>query len=294
MSDETNQVGDQINNTNSHNQNESGNQLIGNTVGGNINIGDTYIVQQPDLPTIDLPFEPELVFVPEGTFLMGTDEYPAESPSHTVSLANYAISKYPITNLLYFEFVCQTNYDVPNKRDWFLGQPLKNRQDLPVVGVSWHDALAYCHWLSEQTRKTYRLPTEAEWEKAARGPNGRLYPWGNDWRDKQCNQGNVKLTAVNAYDHSSSHYDCVDLIGNVQQWTSTLWGDDRKVPQFSYPYQHDEREQMEAEDGRFRLRRIVRGASYSDSIEASRLTNRRSARPQQTTLTRGFRIVQGQ
>ncbi len=243
-----------------------------------------------DIPKLR-PYEPETVVVTAGEFIMGDNEKENASPQHKVFLDLFWIGKYPITNRQYFEFVRKANYDVPNKRDWFLGQPIKDKLNHPVVGVNWYDANEYCKWLSRETSKQYRLPSEAQWEKAARGPNGHNYPWGDEWQDGLCHQGHNAITSVTTYDDTTSYYDCKDLIGNIQQWTSTIWGNDRKIPTFSYPYQNDERETIEADDNRFRLRRVVRGSVFNDNIYSSRLTTRHNANPNQATLMRGFRVI---
>ena len=127
----------------------------------------------PDMPR--RPFEPETVDVQAGAFLMGTDpgegipDY--ETPQHTVTLPGYHIGKYPVTNREYAEFVRREKaQDVPKDAGWFLREPPADRLDHPVTGVSWDDAVAYCRWLSSRSGRSYRLPTEDKWEKAARGP----------------------------------------------------------------------------------------------------------------------------
>ncbi len=238
-----------------------------------------------------LPYEPETVPVSAGSFWMGSDDYEGEAPRHQVELPAYFIGKYPVTNWQYAEFIRQTKRPSPNTPDWFLGQPVKARQDHPVVGVSWYDALDYCQWLSEITGKTYRLPTEAEWEKAARGTDGRIYPWGNEWQEGMCNQGGTGVTAVTAYDAHLSLYGCTDMVGNVQQWTSTLWGSDRRQSDYPYPYRPDAREQLDADDARYRLRRIYRGSIFNDAFSQCRCSARGHDRPKSAPITRGFRLA---
>jgi formylglycine-generating enzyme required for sulfatase activity len=102
-----------------------------------------------------------------------------------VALSEYSISKYPITNREYQDFVKKVGYNPPP--GWDGDQYPIERGDHPVVRVSWDDVLEYCKWLSTETNKAYRLPTEAEWEKAASGPDGNIYPWGNEFDPKKCN-----------------------------------------------------------------------------------------------------------
>ena len=109
----------------------------------------------------------------------------------------------------------------------------------PVTHVSWHDAVAFCEWLTKATGRAFRLPSEAEWEKAARGGDGRIYPWGNEAPDEsRCNFNmNVKdTTPVGQYSPAGdSPYGCVDMAGNVWEWTRSLWGKDSDKPSSGIP-----------------------------------------------------------
>src|SRR5690606_17447059 len=127
----------------------------------------------------------------------------------------------------------------------------------PVVNVTWHDALAFCQWAG------VRLPTEAEWEKAARGTDGRIWPWGgNEPTDKLCNFNmNVgDTTPVGAYPAGASPYGCLDMAGNVWEWTISLWGKDANKPDYGYPY--DPNDGREAPDAPDAVRRTLRGGSW--------------------------------
>jgi len=124
-----------------------------------------------------------------------------------------------------------------------------------VVDVTWHDARAYVAWLRERTEESYRLPTEAEWEKAARSDDGRLWPWGNDWDAARANckpAGPGTTTPVGQYSpKGDSHYGCADMAGNVWEWCSSEYRD--------YPYRAgDGREKLEGSSGR----RAMRGGSW--------------------------------
>jgi formylglycine-generating enzyme required for sulfatase activity len=240
-----------------------------------------------------LPFEPETTLIPAGAFLMGSPEgenVPEyEVPQHEVELPAYRIGIYPVTNEQYAEFVKEAKHPAPQKVGWFGQNPPKDKLDHPVVGVSWYDALAYCQWLSEKTGRAYRLPTEAEWEKAARGADGRVYPWGDEWETDRCNCSSSDTTAVTAYPSGRSPYVCYDMVGNVWEWTSTLWGDDWKRPDFSYPYQaKDGREDLEAD---MTIHRVFRGGSFEDEVSKLRCSTRRWYAPDHTDKARGFRVV---
>ncbi len=215
-------------------------------------------------------FEPELILVPAGEFLMGSDPYKDkymrgyDQPQHTVYLPEYYIAKTPVTNAQYLAFV--QAIDHRELEHWKKWKPPKGKEDHPVVNVSWHDAIAYCNWLAKATGKAYRLPSEAEWEKAARGTDGRIWPWGDEWDANRCNTkegspGNT--TPVGQYSpQGDSPYGCVDMAGNVWEWTSSLWGKKWEEPDFEYPYDPtDGREDLKAGDG---IGRVLRGGSGDD------------------------------
>src|SRR5262245_16575029 len=113
----------------------------------------------------------ELILIPAGEFWMGEEE-----EAHQVGVAEFSIAKYPVTNLLYRAFIEAAGHPPPPH--WSGSYLLDLLDDHPVVNISWYDATAYCRWLSPETGDIYRLPTEAEWEKAARGTEGAIYPWG--------------------------------------------------------------------------------------------------------------------
>jgi formylglycine-generating enzyme required for sulfatase activity len=132
---------------------------------------------------------PPLCTVPAGPFHMGSDleqdsgAYENEKPQHSVTLSTFQIGKFPVTVAEYACFVRATKRSVPKSinKEWTWAQQLSGRLDHPVVNVSWHDAIAYAEWLAERTGQPWRLPSEAQWEKAARGTDGRIYLWGDEW-----------------------------------------------------------------------------------------------------------------
>jgi formylglycine-generating enzyme required for sulfatase activity len=245
-----------------------------------------------------LYFEPETIEIPAGPFIMGRDAGEVvdvyETPAHEVHLERYWIGKYPITNQQYAEFIkYNPTQDEPRKVGWsLLREPPPDKLDHPVSGVSWHDALAYCQWLSQKTDKAYRLLTEAEWEKAARGPEGRLFTWGDVWEDGRCAQGGDDASSVTAYPTGASYYGVMDLLGNVQEWMSTLWGSDNQEPDYAYPYRvEDGREDLDADARLHRVYRIHRGGSYRSNLAELCTTTRGTSSPTSKLRWRGFRVA---
>jgi len=159
----------------------------------------------------------ELVYVPAGDFLMGsTDDDPdaahGEVPQHPVYLDGYWIDKTEVTNAMFARFVDATGYDA---RIW--RNAASGKSDHPVVLVNWHDASAYCEWAGR------KLPTEAQWEKAARGTDGRRYPWGNGApaASRSNFDDNVGgTTPVGSYPAGASPYGAMDMAGNVLEWVA--------------------------------------------------------------------------
>ncbi|MCS7011366.1 MAG: bifunctional serine/threonine-protein kinase/formylglycine-generating enzyme family protein [Anaerolineales bacterium] len=175
------------------------------------------------------------VCVPAGPFPMGSpqgDGHPDEHPQHEVYLDEYWIGKTPVTNRQYEVFVRATGWQSPSH--WKNGCVPSGKEDHPVVNVSWDDAVAFCEWLSRVSGKKIRLPTEAEWEKAARGTDGRMYPWGYKRPSKNmCNFAPGALsfgegtTPVGRYSpQGDSPYGCVDMAGNVWEWTADWYAAD--------------------------------------------------------------------
>ncbi len=282
--------------------------IAGDEVHGDKVAGDKYVIEHAELvvplapkpaSVPPLPYEPETVLVPAGKFTMGSlagPDVPAdETPQHEVSLPAYRIGKYPVTNAQYAEFLKRERSEpdyVPRRAGWLLGEPPAARLDHPVVGVSWHDAQAYCAWLSQASGRTYRLPSEAEWEKAARGADGRLYPWGNDWAAGRCTAGSGGTAPVTACPEGASPFGCCAMIGNVEEWTSTLWGSAEAKNDFPYPYQPgDGREDLTADRYMPGAYRVYRGAAFN--AEAARLRcSARGCSDHETEVTwRGFRVV---
>ena len=227
-----------------------------------------------------------LVNIPAGPFTMGT--YPTglrktdpEEPQRSVTLDAYAIGIYHVTNIQYAQFVKETDYRQPMYWD----DDRFNEKDYPIVGVSWHDANNFMKWLNNLTGETYRLPTEAEWEKAARGTDGREYPWGNLWNADKTNTaetGLKKLVSVGSYADGISPYGCYDMAGNAYDWCSDWFHIE------TYKYAPAENP-MGAIEGR---RKVIRGGSWQPRGEyAARCANRAAKEPADASHNVSFRIA---
>lgn len=239
--------------------------------------------------------EPEMIRIPAGEFLMGSEPvndphtHPRERPQHTLYLSEYHLAKTPVTNAEYAAFVGATGHPQPDP--WRDGSPPAGKENHPVVHVSWYNAVAYCQWLSHVTGKSYCLPSEAEWEKAARGTDGRVYPWGVQWDKARCNSKESELgdtSPVGAYPQGASPFGLLDMAGNVFEWTMSLWGKDIKEPAFRYPYDlSDGRESLEAGNGTLR---VLRGGAFYYNALYARAAHRVKSYPDYSVRTRGFRV----
>jgi formylglycine-generating enzyme required for sulfatase activity/glyoxylase-like metal-dependent hydrolase (beta-lactamase superfamily II) len=207
-----------------------------------------------------------LVHIPAGEFPMGSEEGLAnERPVHKVYLDDYWIGKFPVTVGQFREFVDKTGYvtDAENGKgswqfwegEWIVrldgnwkNPYFEQGDDHPVVSVSWNDAVAYCRWLSKKTGLDIKLPTAAQWEKGARGTDGRKYPWGNDkpdgsranyadihyWKkykdarqpDKNIDDGYIETSPVGSFPKGSSPYGLLDMAGNVWEWCHDVYQSD--------------------------------------------------------------------
>jgi formylglycine-generating enzyme required for sulfatase activity len=187
-----------------------------------------------------LLFEPETVQIPAGPFLQG-------ETNQRVRLPEFWIGKYPVKVSEYRAFLYGDGY--ADRRFWTLAgwnwkealgrikpdewdNALWSRDDwLPVIGVSWYEAYAYCWWLAAKTHWPYRLPTSLEWEKAARGTDGRIYPWGSERQPVMGNVGSGQTSRVGLYSpQSDSPYGVADMAGNVSEWCQTKWNQDALAP----------------------------------------------------------------
>ena len=255
----------------------------------------------------------EFVPIPGGTFTMGSPDSEKErradeGPQHTIDLAPFWMSKCEITWDQYD--VWGESIDIA-RRQIFGKQPTEldkvadavtrptppytdmsfgmGKQKNPAICMTQHAARKYCEWLSAKTGHYYRLPTEAEWEKAARGTDARRYPWGNEWQADYCNTGTKTTTPVTMYPEGKSPFDCFDMVGNVSEWTNTVWGHDPAESDFPYPYRADDgREASQTEE---HVNRIFRGGSFRDRKALLTCSARRWYSPNRRDKRRGFRIV---
>jgi len=272
--------------------------------------------------------------VPQGEFLMGSlddDElaWSDEKPQHrfTIPYAYWA-ARFPVTNAQFRAFARATSFETRAERegwawvwnvpeeewvktpgaDWQhpLGPHSSAVDEHPVVQVCFYDALAFCAWLNRQRAGelppgyVLRLPSEAEWEKAARGADGRRWPWGDNFDAALCNSkmsGPGATTPVGAHspafhpelvEGGDSVYGIASMSGNAWEWTVTLWGDDKHAPAFTYPYQRqDGRENLYAGDTVYR---IIRGGSFKDDLRGVRCACRDLDPPFGTLNNLGLRV----
>ncbi|MCP4423009.1 MAG: SUMF1/EgtB/PvdO family nonheme iron enzyme, partial [Chloroflexi bacterium] len=240
-----------------------------------------------------LPYgEPDWVDIPAGEFVMGSsDGEEDEKPQHTLYLDNYQIARVPVTNAQYRLFVEAAKHDPPPH--WEDGKIPKGLESHPVVNVFWHDAIAYCRWLSDVTGKAITLPSEAEWEKAARGTDGLVYPWGNEYDRLRCNGEELGIdttTPVGIFPNGASPYGALDMSGNVWEWTRTIWNmtGGKYDDSTRYPYQ--------GQDGREDLTkgndhgRVLRGGSFWSDSYALRCADRFRVDPDFRGVDLGFRV----
>lgn len=240
--------------------------------------------------------ELDLIYIEAGCFIMGSilgvdpDAKNDEHPIHSVYIQDYAITRTTITNAQYALFVNDTNYRPPSH--WTKGQFARGKGDHPVVNVSLVDALAYCDWMKQLFKQPFTLPSEAEWEKAARGEHALTYPWGYDWKDFYANTkelGRRDTIPVHELAIGQSKYGLLHMSGNVFEWTRTIWGADDEGPEFSYPYRHnDGREDLQAKND---IYRIVRGGAFNTSAKSARTTARTRYKANTCRPDIGFRIV---
>ncbi len=232
--------------------------------------------------------EAVMVWVPAGKFLMGTSSkeferlckevaagtefWQAETPQHLVELGGYWIYKYEVTVAQYRKFCTATKHAMPIKPTWGW------QDDYPIVNVSWEDAAAYAKWAGVQ------LPTEAQWEKAARGDDGRIYTWGSIWDGSKCNNvegGPGQVMAVGSFTTGASPYGAEDMCGNVWEWCSD-WFDK------TYYHSTPAHEPAGPKTGTIHS---LRGGAWTSTSYGARIASRVGFDPELDYLNYGFRCA---
>jgi len=214
----------------------------------------------------------EMVFMAGGRFVMGSNNGdPGYAPEHEVEISAFYIDRWPVTHAEYKAFVDATGYPVPYYEvSWCDTGPYnwdperrtypEGKANHPMVLVTWEDAMAYAAWAGK------RLPTEAEWERAARGLTGRRYPWGDDFAVGLCNCTEAGLGQTSPVGYFSPQGDTpegvVDLVGNVWEWTNTLYR--------PYPYDADDGRESRQASGF----RVLRGASWRNDANVAHCLSR--------------------
>lgn len=159
----------------------------------------------------------DMVLIPGGEFTMGSNDWwPKVQPEHTRDVPPFYLDRFEVTNSDYMEFVAETGYPMPNH--WKGGSIPEGREDHPVVYVTWYDADAYCGWRGK------RLPTEVEWEKAARGPEAWTFPWGDKFERDYANTpqyGYGDTLPIGSFEEGKSAYGIYDMAGNAWEWTAS-------------------------------------------------------------------------
>lgn len=213
----------------------------------------------------------EMVLVPAGEFTMGSDKMPAESPAHKVMLESYYIDRFEVTNEKYMAFCKAAGHKPPVYMR--SGAIQAETANYPVNKVTWDDAKAYCEWAGK------RLPSETEWEKAARGADGRVYPWGSGWNPAASNNRTSSYESVrpvDAYPQGKSPCGAEQMAGNVWEWTADWY---KSYP--GSPVSFDETGQH----------RVARGGAFFYSIELLRSANRYPLDPMDSSEHGGFRCA---
>jgi formylglycine-generating enzyme required for sulfatase activity len=258
----------------------------------------------PEVEAARLVFEPQMVKIPAGKFLMGSTKEQAqavlketnnnkdwqkwlgwEQPQHIVELSEYFIGKHPITNREYQAFVRDAKYKPP--QGWGGEQFPAEKGSHPVVNVSWDDASAYCKWLNEKTGKRYHLPTEAEWEKAARGEKVYVYPWGDDFDPKKANTTEAKIGDTSDVGKFSpqgdSPYGCADMAGNVWEWCHDWFNENE--------YKNRKDGIKDPQGSQTGVARVLHGGSFSSNHWNVRCAVRHRDNPNFLGRNYGFRVA---
>ncbi|MGF1507526.1 MAG: formylglycine-generating enzyme family protein, partial [Anaerolineae bacterium] len=225
-----------------------------------------------------------------------------ERPSNFLTLPPYAIGRYPVTVGEFRMFVEDFGYEKRRfwsatgwkwREDLAIREPFKWRtsrwtgdDNLPVIGVSWYEAVAYCAWLSDLTGWHYQLPTEAQWEKAARGPEGMIFPWGNAYESERANVDDgrrssrvgrfKRTTPVGSFPEGASFFGAEDMSGNVWEWCLSAWAE-------AYVFPENNNTDGDVE-------RIIRGGAWNYPPRVARTAFRLHTYPHERNSHTGFRV----
>jgi len=269
---------------------------------------------------IGSPLSDDMIMIPAGEFLMGSPDdgmsYDDEHPQRQVYVGSFLIDRYEVTNRRYHQFVQATGHSAPHHQKpeltlWIHDVPLPGSEYHPVVNVSWEDAVAYCRWVHK------RLPTEAEWEKAARGIDARRYPWGNTWAFTRANSasywaghtvefkdrkewkafwitgegakisherglnGEVLTLPVGSFPDGASPYGLLDMAGNVSEW----------VQDWYEPYSYLNAPLSDPQGPNGQLLKVVRGGSWLKPARNLRASDRDYGYPADRASGIGFRCA---
>lgn len=239
--------------------------------------------------------------VPQGTFVLGSESFDmharrTEKPQRYVQLAKFYIARFPVTNIQWQEFVHDNGYqddfwwseegwEKKEYLDWtkpmYWNDNRFNGPNQPVVGISWYESIAFCKWYGARMGLELYLPSEAQWEKAARGEDGRNYSWGNEYDGSQLNvEGRIGMTTpVGCYPLAASPYGCLDMCGNISEWTATPW---------LSTYQYHDGTMHEWNDV---TAVAYRGGSWKHHHAAARCSFRNWLRPEDRNDFVGLRLV---
>lgn len=241
------------------------------------------IPPSPDRPD-PIPEFSGMVFVPAGEFVMGSETGELfrmgevdEWPQRRVWVDDFYIDTHEVTNAQYKVFLDSTRIEPPAR--WRDGNYGFGEDGLPVISISWEDANAYARFMRK------RLPTEPEWEKAARGVDGRKYPWGDSWDPTKANNSD-QLMPIMSFPEGISPYGCFDMAGNVAEWVDAWYE--------AYPRDEDDALPTDIPDRnkRFRTRkRVYRGGSWNSFGKFLRCANRESTDPEDKWAYVGFRCA---
>ena len=215
----------------------------------------------------------ETLDVPSGVIEVGGGD--PSTPAKKIAVDSFFIAETEVTNQQYQEFVTETNHKAPT--GWKDAAFIPGSGNEPVTGITWQDAADYCDWRSTKLKMKVRLPTEAEWELAARGPQGLKYPWGNEWDDRAApSEGNNGFVhVVKSYPVGRSSCGAYDMAGNVWEWVS------------------DEVESDAGGDASKAKRRIIKGGAANEQRAFVSATSRNVIPPDHSSRFLGFRYVVG-